>query len=190
MQWCTDVQYTHWLRPRNPSSPLAFGLNIRGRYWSATSLSVTPWSGLLKVLYPTNKLSSRCKKFRLWRRKKGDRALRQCFCQKKPLAYTKVITVLQKHQSFANPQILGFTKCFEPLVWTKKKNTFILWSMFKQILPLTLGLAWQADYMMCKKQVSEIFLYTISIGSLQPIIHLNSDGHVWKGSNWFLDAWP
>ncbi len=26
---------THWLRPRNPSPPPAFGLVLRGRYWSA-----------------------------------------------------------------------------------------------------------------------------------------------------------
>ncbi len=28
--WCS-----HWLRPRNPSPPLAFGLTYEGRYWSA-----------------------------------------------------------------------------------------------------------------------------------------------------------
>jgi hypothetical protein len=28
-------RYTHWLRPRNSPPPPAFGLGLRGRYWSA-----------------------------------------------------------------------------------------------------------------------------------------------------------
>ncbi len=47
---------------------------------------------------------------------------------------------------------------------------------------LAIDLGLQADYMKCKKQVSEIFSCVINIGSLGQI-HLNSVGHVWEVSN-------